>query len=484
MFRTHLMRTAGPWLLLGVGVGVFAGLAGVASLAGGAQSPPPGSVGALYASMCANCHGPTMQGGQGPSLVDDEWKHGAEDADLARVIRDGVPGTPMVAFRSTLSEEQIRALVIYVREYQARARAGALPSGPPPFPERFTTERHTFRVETVVADLETPWGLEFLPDGALLVTERPGRLRVVRNGRADAPIEGLPKIWVQQDGGLLDLALHPEFARNALVYLAFSEPGREPGSSSTRVIRGRLHDGRLIDQQTIFQPDPGRYWANNTHFGARLLFDASGALLFSLGDRGRMHEAQDLASPYGKLHRVLDDGRVPTDNPFVGKPGTRESIWSYGHRNQQGLAFDPRDGRLWATEHGPRGGDELNLVEKGRNYGWPVITHGMNDNGTPITALTERDGLESPVVHWTPSIAVSAITFYRGDRFAAWRDHVLLTALNGQQLRRLEIVDGRVTHQEVLFRGYGRVRDVAIGPDGLVYLAMNDPGRIVRLVPE
>lgn len=473
------MRLLRPLLSLGVGLGACLSV----NLPGQAQGPPPGSAAALYGTLCANCHGPTLQGGQGPSLVDDEWTHGREDADVARVIRDGVAGTPMVAFRGALTEEQIRALVIHVREFQARARASALPAGPAPFPDRITSEAHAFAVETVVDGLDTPWGLEFLPDRSLLVTERPGRLRIVRDGVALPPIEGLPSLWVKQDGGLLDVALHPRFATTRLVYLAFSEPGREVGSSSTRVVRARLDEGRLVDVHTIFQPPSELYWANDTHFGARLLFDASGALLFSIGDRGRMREAQDLASPYGKLHRVLDDGRVPSDNPFVEARGALPSIWSFGHRNQQGLAFDPRDGRLWATEHGPRGGDELNLVRKGGNYGWPLVTHGMNDNGTPITAETARDGLEAPVVHWTPSIAVSAITFYEGDRFPRWKHHLLVAALNGQQLRRLELVDGRVVHQEVLFRGHGRVRDVAIGPDGLVYLAMNAPGRIVRLVP-
>ena len=475
------MRVIRPLLLLGLGLGVFTASM---ALVGQVAPPPPGSAGALYGSLCANCHGPAMQGGQGPSLVDDEWKHGAGDADIARVIREGVAGTPMLSFRPTLDDEQIRALVILVREFQARSRAGALPAASPPLPARFESERHAFRMETVVDDLDTPWGMEFMPDGALLVSERPGRLRIVRNGRALPAIEGLPTPWVRQDGGLLDVALHPRFAENHLVYLAYSEAGAEPRTSTTRIIRGRLQEGRLVDQQPIFRAPATLFWVNNSHYGARLLFDRDQHLLFSLGDRGHMGDAQDLSSPYGKLHRVRDDGGVPADNPFVGRAGAVPSIWSYGHRNQQGLAFDPRDGRLWATEHGPRGGDELNLVEKGRNYGWPVITYGMNDNGTPLTALTEQPGLEQPVVHWTPSIAVSAITFCTAERFPRWQHDLLVTSLAGQQLRRLQVTDGKVTHQEVLLRGYGRVRDIAIGPDGLIYLAMNDPGRIVRLVPE
>jgi glucose/arabinose dehydrogenase len=234
---------------------------------------------------------------------------------------------------------------------------------------------------------------------------------------------------------------------------------------------------------TIFRPAASLYWNNNAHYGSRFLFDGEGYLFFSIGDRGHMADAQDLASPYGKLHRVHDDGRVPSDNPFVGRATAVASIWSYGHRNQQGLAIDPRNGDLYATEHGPRGGDELNRVHKGDNYGWPLITYGMNDNGTPLTDRTEQEGLQQPVVYWTPSIAVSAIAFYTGNRFSRWTNDLFLAALGGQQLRRLEIRDGRVTHQEMLLRGHGRVRDVRVGPDGLIYVAFNNPGRIVRLSP-
>jgi glucose/arabinose dehydrogenase len=479
MIALPLMRIAIPLLALG-GALVVATL-GLPHRDVAAQAPP--NVATLYTSLCASCHGPTMQGGQGPSLVDGEWKHGDSDADITRVIRDGVPTTPMAPFRTALSDLQIRALVIHIREAQERARLGTLPPSALPLPARVVSERHAFRIETVADGLDTPWGMEFLPDGGLLVSERPGRLRIIRNGQVQPAIRGLPPVWVQQDGGLLDIAVHPRFAENGWVYLAFSETGPEAGSSSTRIVRGTLRQGALVEQVTIFRPPPAMYWINNSHFGARFLFNREGYLFFSIGDRGHMTDAQDLASPYGKLHRVHDDGRAPADNPFVGRSDAVASIWSYGHRNQQGLAIDPRDGGLWATEHGPRGGDELNLVHRARNYGWPIITYGMNDNGTPITDRTEQTGLEQPVVHWTPSIAVSAIAFYAGTPFPQWTANLLVTALGGQQLRRLEISDGRVTHQELLLRGHGRVRDVAIGPDGFVYVALNAPDRIVRLVP-
>ena len=389
----------------------------------------------------------------------------------------------MLPFRAALTDLQIRAMVIHVREAQESARLGTLPPAALPLPARIESERHAFRTEVLADGLDTPWGIEFLPDGALLVSERPGRLRIIRQGQVLPPISGVPAVWVEQDGGLFDIAVHPHFAENGWVYLAFSETGTETGSSSTRIIRGTLRGNALVDQVTIFRPAPALYWNNNSHYGARLLFDRDGYLFFSIGDRGHMADAQDLASPYGKLHRVHDDGRVPSDNPFVGRAGAVASIWSYGHRNQQGLAIDPRNGDLYATEHGPRGGDELNLVRKGRNYGWPIITYGMNDNGTPLTDRTEQDGLEQPVVYWTPSIAVSGIDFYTGTRFPRWADNLFVTALAGQQLRRLEIRDGRVTHQELLLRGSGRVRDVRVGPDGLIYVALNGPGQIVRLSP-
>lgn len=450
------------------------------------SSPPPGGIPGKYVTLCAGCHGATLAGGTAPSLLDDEWAHGGSDDDLARSIRDGWPTSGMPAFRQALNDAEIRAMVIYLREMRERGRLGGLPTQPPPIPDVIRSEEHTFRVETVVEGLDTPWGFEFLPDGRLIVTERPGRLRIVgKDGTLQPPLTGLPPIWVRQDGGLMDVALHPDYARNGWIYLAFSEMGGSvPNASTTRIIRARIRDGALVDQQTIFQAPAELYWEDNTHYGARFLFDAQGRLFYSVGDRGRTDTAQDPASPYGKLHRVLDDGGVPEDNPFVKKPGALKTVWSYGHRNQQGLAIHPVTGDLWATEHGPRGGDELNVILAGRNYGWPLVTHGMNYDGTPVTDRTEQEGMEGPVVQWTPSTGVCGIAFYTGDRFPKWKNNLFVTGLVGQELRRIVIDGRRVTHQEVLFRGYGRVRDVVNGPDGYLYVAFNAPGKIVRLVPE
>jgi glucose/arabinose dehydrogenase len=320
----------------------------------------------------------------------------------------------------------------------------------------------------------------------MLFTERSGQLRRVVNGKLDPiVIGGLPPIWVKWPAaGLMDVAAHPDYATNGWLYLSFSEPGGSaPNDSSTRIIRARIRDNQLVDQQTLFKAPTALYWDDNTHLGSRLLFDKQKFLFFSIGDRGRMAVGQDLGSPYGKLHRIRDDGRLPSDNPFLSHPGAVKSIWSYGHRNQQGLAFHPVTGELWTVEHGPRGGDELNLTAKGKNYGWPAITYGINENGTPITDKTAAEGMEQPAAHWTPAIAPSGITFYDGKKFPQWKNSLFIACLGGRQLRRIEISDPTVTHQEIVLSGFGRVRDVTVGPDGYLYVATNDPGRILRLVP-
>jgi aldose sugar dehydrogenase len=464
--------------VLGLGAAV---ILGVAASARQPQAGPQEVV-VKYMTLCSNCHGAQLAGGQAPSLLDDQWTFGGDDASLAHSIREGRPGTQMMAFKAALSEAQIRALVIYIREEAARARTRSPAAKPNPNPT-VQSERHAFKVEDVAEGLSTPWGMAFLPDGRLLVTERVGRLRIIEHGTlAPQPIADTPAVWVKQDAGMLDVAVHPKYAENGWIYLAYCKPGAL-GTSQTAVVRGRIRDGRWVDQQYLYEPTPESYVADNTHFGLRFLFDKAGHVFYSIGDRGKETDAQELSNPNGKIHRVMDDGRVPPDNPFVGRAGAIGSIWTYGNRNPQGLAWHPVTGELWATEHGPRGGDELNLIEPGRNYGWPVITYGMNYDGTPVSAKTEAPGMEQPLVQWTPSIATSDIEFYTGDKFPNWKNDLFVTALAFQELRRL-VVDGRnVVHQELLFKGIGRVRDIVTGPDGYLYVALNDPGRIVRLVP-
>jgi glucose/arabinose dehydrogenase len=343
-------------------------------------------------------------------------------------------------------------------------------------------------MEVIARDLETPWGLAFLPDGRLLVTERPGRLRMVEKGRLLAePVTGTPKTWNEQDGGLLDVEVHPRYAENGWIYLSFAQPGPQD-TSMTAVVRGRIRENRWVDEQAIYTPAPELFGAENYHYGSRFLFDRDGRLFFSIGDRGQKDAAQDLGRPLGKVHRVNDDGTVPADNPFVGRAGAVPTIWTYGHRNPQGLSIDPVSGLLWESEHGPMGGDELNILEAGHNYGWPVISHGIE----PGITGTAHEGMEPPIVYWNPTIAPSGIHFYEGARYPKWRDDLFVTGLGGTALRRLEVKGRQVTHQEVLFNRYGRVRDVVTGPDGLLYVALqlpgaklssSTPGVVVRLVP-
>ena len=457
------------------------GLVACAALAA-AQEERSGKVAEVYAERCSACHGAKLQGGQSKSLLDDEWKYGGDDASLTASIRDGRVDAGMPPFGSMMSQQEIRALVIFIREKADAARRASTVFAKPQGDAVVKSEQHAFRVETVAEGLDTPWSLAFLPDGRMLVTEKPGRLRIVEKGKPSEPVFGVPAVWPEGQGGLLDVAAHPDYATNGWIYLSYSHPGPD-ASAMTRVMRARLKGDRLVDQETLFAPPVELYRSGTVHFGSRFVFDGKGYLFFTIGERGQKDDAQDLARPNGKVHRIRDDGRVPEDNPFVKTAGALPTIWSYGHRNPQGLARHPVTGELWDAEHGPRGGDELNLVRPGRNYGWPVITYGMNYDGTPMADSTAKEGMEQPVLYWTPSIAVCAIDFYVGDRFPRWKNDLLVSSLAAEELRRVRIESGRVAKQEVLFKGIGRIRDVVVGPDGLVYVAFNVPDRVARLVP-
>jgi glucose/arabinose dehydrogenase len=465
----------------GKALALAAGLVGCATLAA-AQAERSGKVAEVFAERCAACHGAQLQGGQAKSLLDDEWRYGGDDATLATSIREGRLDAGMPPFGAMMSEQETRALVIFIREKADAARRAKSVFAKPQADTVVTSAEHAFKVETVAEGLDTPWSIAFLPDGRMLVTEKPGRLRIVEMGKPPEPVFGVPAVWSIGQGGLLDVAVHPDYATNGWIYLSYTHAGPD-ASAMTRVMRARLKGGALVDQETLYAPPVELYRSGSNHFGSRFVFDGKGYLFFTIGERDHRDDAQDLSRPNGKVHRIFDDGRVPEDNPFVKTPGAFPTIWSYGHRNPQGLARHPLTGELYDAEHGPRGGDEVNLVLPGRNYGWPVITYGMNYDGTPITNLTAKEGMEQPVTYWTPSIAVCAIDFYVGDRFPRWKNDLLVSSLAAEELRRLRIEGGRVIKQEVLFKGIGRIRDVVVGPDGLVYVAFNTPDRIARLVP-
>lgn len=348
---------------------------------------------------------------------------------------------------------------------------------------------HDFRVVTVADGLMVPWSIAFTPDGDMLVTERPGRLRVVRNGALlPDPVEGVPEVFAQGQGGLLDVALHPAFAENRILYLSYSKPVE--GGSTTAVIRARFEGDALHDIQEVFEADS----RGRGHYGSRLAFDADGYLYVTVGDRQvppsgdlEAHPAQDISNHHGTINRIRDDGSIPDDNPFVGVDGAEPSIYSYGHRNAQGLVIDLETGRIWATEHGPQGGDEVNLIQAGKNYGWPVVGYGVNyRTGLAIHEGTHREGMEPPVHVWVPSIGTSGLMLYNGDAFPEWRGNLFAGGLSGQQIARLVVDGDRIVHEETLFHYNGRIRDVRQGPDGFIYVAIEDrqgPSAIVRFEP-
>jgi aldose sugar dehydrogenase len=338
------------------------------------------------------------------------------------------------------------------------------------------------RVEILAQGLEHPWAIAFLPDGRALITERPGRVRIFANGALSGPVPGTPEVAARGQGGLLDIALHPDFARNGLVYLSYA--AATEGGAATRVARLRFDGARLSELRVLIEAGPAS--GEGRHFGSRLAFGRDGKLYVTTGDRGDGPRAQRPGDLAGKMLRLNDDGTVPADNPFAGRAGYRPEIYSYGHRNAQGLAVDPRDGTIWATEHGPMGGDELNRILPGRNYGWPVVTHGRNYGlGTPIGEGTSKPGMEDPVHVWLPtSPAASGLAIYDGAAFPAWRGSLLAGMLRERGIFRLELANGRVAREERLAEGQGRIRDVRVGPDGFVYFLTDArEGVFGRIVP-
>ena len=342
-----------------------------------------------------------------------------------------------------------------------------------------------FRLEKLAEIDGEFWSLELLDDGTLLATQKSGLLWMFREGKPVGTVEGTPRVRFERgdQAGLFSVRKHPQYASNGWIYLTFAEPRGEDAAATT-IVRGRIRGTHWVDEQLIYRVDPKFFIASGAHYGGRLAF-LDGDLYFSIGERGHQENAQDLSNPLGKIHRIRDDGRIPTDNPLVQNPTAIASIWSWGHRNPQGLAIDPATHELWETEHGPKGGDELNQILPGRNYGWPLVTHGTNYDGTIVSNDSEREGFESPRAHWSPSPGVAGLTFYSADRFPKWRNRILIATLAQQQLKLVSLEQGRVVKEDVLIENMGRIRDVTTGPDGLPYVALNQPnGRIYRLIPQ
>ncbi len=454
----------------------------------------------IYNTTCAACHGTSA--GAGPSahaLFSNDYLGSHTDAQIVQALTDGVPGTANHKFTTLFFPDEIAQMPALIR-----IRAGIVNRKVGPVPDItgkvFNSQKASFKVDTLVKGLNQPWGMAFLPDGRMVFTERSGQLRFMdKNGNASAPVKGTPAVFERQDGGLLDVAVPPDFAKTGWIYISYStvapgyqiQPGDEQAPNMapptmTWVVRGKVNvNNEWVDQQVLFNPPADSYRVTADHYGSRFLFDGKGHFFWSMGERHDMQMSQNLASPLGKIHRLNLDGSIPKDNPFVHTPGALGSIWTFGHRNPEGLTFDPATGIFWETEHGPVGGDEVNIIEPGKNYGWGMATFGIE----PGIGRLHATGVTDPITYYNPSIGPSGITFYTGDKFPAWKGNLFITGMVGQKLIRMEIKGRQIASQETLIADYGRVRDVKVGPDGLLYVLLQNMngdakgGSIIRLVP-
>ena len=436
----------------------------------------------LYMQHCAQCHGEDLTGGNAQSLIDGVWQYGAEEHYQHRNIKFGIPHVGMPAYDETLSDQEISQIIAFMDEFQAEKGKEKQE-----VPIDLLTLDYQMEMEVVAEGLDIPWAIDFIDRDRFLVTERPGRLRIIENGRLlEKPVQNTPEVVPEGQGGLMDVALDPQYDQNGWIYLAYSHAIESTGDSKrppamTRIVRGRIRDHTWTDQQVIYEAPHETYRTTRHHYGCRIVFDQKGYLYFVIGDRGAKQQAQELDKPNGKIHRIHRDGSIPDDNPFVDREDALPTIYAYGERNAQGMAVHPETDELWEVEHGPMGGDEINLIEAGNNYGWPVITYGKNYNGTIITDQTHKEGMEQPILYWKPSIAVSGMDFYTGDEFPKWNNHLLISALKFEEVQLHRVYEHRILHTETILKNIGRVREAVAGPDGAIYVVANQPGRILRL---
>lgn len=430
-----------------------------------------------YQTYCAGCHGDNLE-----KFTVNNWMNETGTESVEKSIKYGIVSSGMPAFEKTFSDSEINALAEYVKKGIPDDRTILKPATSAQ--GIIKSEEYSFVIDTVVSGLDVPWGLAFLPNGDLLISERKGTLHTFSNGVLSAPIQGLPPIMAEGQGGLMDLALHPNYAENRWIYISYSalDTTSEARIGSTGIMRARLDGNKLIDREILFIGSPAT--DRGHHWGCKLAFDGKGYLYFGVGERGQHFDfPQKLDNTNGKIHRIYDDGRIPEDNPFVNTAGAIKTIYSYGHRNPQGTAVHPLTGEVWETEHGPRGGDEINLILPGKNYGWPDVSYGINYDGSILTNDTVKQGMEQPIMQWTPSIAPCGMTFVTGNRFKKWENNMLVGSLRFDYVERVVLEGHAVKHKERIAEGIGRVRNVVMSPDGLVYVGLEEPGMIVRLVP-
>ena len=445
--------------------------------ADGSRRPPDNSPAKNYASYCSGCHGEKMN-----AFVDRKWKWGNSNGDLFKTIKFGYPNNGMPGFQKAFTDKQITDLVNYIQKGLQDLKQYEFVQ--PVKSNIFRTSSITVRLDTVVKGIQVPWSIAFLPNQELLVTERGGSIYRVSKDKKLHAVKGVPTVVAEGQGGMMDLALHPDFPQNHWIYFSYSL-GRQTDSgllTTTAIARAKLENDSLQNLENIFIALP--FSRTRHHYGGRLLFDKQHYLYFSVGERGNEKQnPQTLQNDLGKIHRIKDDGTVPDDNPFVHTEGAKPSIYSMGHRNPQGMVLNPFTGALWEHEHGPRGGDEINLMGKGKIYGWPLICYGINYDGTVLTPKTSMPGLEQPLLYWIPSIAPSGMAFVTGNRYKAWRGNLLVGALRYKYLDLCYIQGTKIIRQEKLFKNIGRVRDVRMAPDGYIYISVENPGFVFRITP-
>lgn len=442
---------------------------------------------AIYINNCSGCHGAQLQGSIATALIEKELKHGSDRSSIIKVIRNGIPSTPMMKWQGVLSDQQIEAVTDFIissRNAPEKVKSLALPN-------KVTTKDYKLNIETLVTQgMSAPWGIEFVDATRALVTGKSGELRWMVNGKlVPQPVRNIPQSYGDDMvGGMMDLALDPDYAKNGWIYLGFSHNNQNSKDKSTpgmtKIVRGKVRANKWVEQQDLFQVADSLLVTGGSRWGCRLLIDKEGYLFFTIGDMNRADDSQNLSVPSGKIYRIHRDGSIPRDNPLYGQTGKIQAIYSWGNRNAQGLAQHPETGTVYATEHGPQGGDELNILRKGANYGWPVITYGIDYDGSIISKDTAKAGMEQPITYWTPSIAVCAAEFVTSNKFSRWKNNLLVTALKFQEIRRLVVDEGQVKEQEIILKGYGRIRDVKFGPDGALYVLTNGPDGILRITPQ
>ncbi len=423
-----------------------------------------------FEKFCSGCHGQRMK-----TFVDRKWEYGSTQQDIERSIAKGMVNEGMPAYEQTLKPEEITILAQYI--LQGIADRNTYDIVEDSTPKHYITDYYNVQVDTIVEGIEIPWGIKVLSDGTIFFTERKGTFNIKRPGEEAVEIQGAPDAKAHGQGGMMDVALHPQYEENGWIYLSYTKANGL--KYTTAVVRGKIKDNQFVDQEDIFEALP--YVSTKYHFGSRIVFDKEGYMYITVGDRGKRDDhPQFLTNACGKVHRLYEDGRIPQDNPFYNEAEAIQSIWSYGHRNQQGMIYDAQNDKIWVHEHGPRGGDELNLVEKAVNYGWPTVSYGINYNGTAFTDKSEMEGMRHPVNVWIPSIAPSGMAQV-DEHYPHWKGDILSGSLRFNYISRVRVDGDQLVEEERILKDIGRVRAIEMGADGFLYVGVEDKGRILKV---